>query len=244
MNFESPVPRLFRFAHLYNVRDLGGYPTADGRYTRWRKYIRGSAEGFLAEEEKEHLYSSGVRMVVDLRHDDELRRTRSPLAGYRDIDYRHVNFLGGEIPVFDDYRRDMGDWYREWLTVSGTQIAQIFAIFARYPEQGIYFHCSIGKDRTGIITALILGLAGCAAADIVADYAESFDNNRDSETYRTIAESQKRYLYSKPEYMERMLRHLDEAYGGIPAYLKQIGLSAEELDSLRESFTAPAAECV
>ena len=83
----APAPRLFDFGHLYNVRDLGGYPTADGRRTRWRKYIRGSAEGFLTEAEKERLYEDGVRLIVDLRHDSELTRTRSPLAGYRDIAY-------------------------------------------------------------------------------------------------------------------------------------------------------------
>ncbi len=236
----APAPRLFDFGHLYNVRDLGGYPTADGRRTRWRKYIRGSAEGFLTEAEKERLYEDGVRLIVDLRHDSELTRTRSPLAGYRDIAYYHVNFLGRVIPIFDDYRRDLGDWYREWLNTSRAQIAEILGIFARHPAPGVYFHCSIGKDRTGIITALILGLAGCATEDIIANYAESSHNNRNSKTYLNTAPSQQRYLRSEPEYMERMLRHLAEAYGDIPEYLRQIGLAPDEIASLRENFTVAA----
>lgn len=221
------------FGGFYNMRDLGGYETQGGLITRWNKYIRSDAEGNLSAGEQEYLYGLGVRAVVDLRYPGEIRRKESPFKGYKDIKYYSVNML--ENYTFAGIN-DMGDAYIAWTETARDKILRVFRIFLDHLESGVIFHCSIGKDRTGITAALLLGLAGCSPADIVADYAESFANNSRRASYLDVPPDEKFYMYSEPEYMERFLAHLDSRYGGPAEYLVSIGLEPGEVEALKESF--------
>ena len=235
----AELPELPSFTGLYNVRDLGGRRTNDGRMTKYRKYVRSAAADALSETAKDALYHYGIRLIVDLRYESEILKTPNPLAGYRDIQYETVDLLNDFVPQLGPLYQDMGDLYIAWLEHSRAPIARVFRLFADHPDDGVLFHCSVGKDRTGLIAALLLGLAGCAPGDLIADYAESYHRLAPSPLYREAPPEFKPYLLSEPSYMEKTLRHLDHTYGGIAAYLRSIGLSAPTLAAITEGFFTP-----
>ena len=104
----------------------------------------------------------------------------------------------------------------------------------------VYFHCTAGKDRTGITAALLLDLMGCHEYDIVKDYSESYENNIEiNEELAKMMENEeaKQYLKSSPRYMMELLDYLREHYGSSKEYLLQIGLKNEEIEQLIENFT-------
>ena len=110
----------------------------------------------------------------------------------------------------------------------------------KYPYEGVMFHCSAGKDRTGVTAALLLDLIGCHEYDIVKDYSESYENNIDinaSLAQMMDNEEAKQYLRSSPRYMMELLDYLREHYGSAKEYLLEIGLKNEEIEQLIENFT-------
>ena len=101
-----------------------------------------------------------------------------------------------------------------------------------------YVFCSAGKDRTGIIAALLLELAGCHDHDIVKDYSESYANNQEiiEALKEMMDEETESFLTSSPRYMMIFLDYLREHYGSAKAYLYHIGMSEEDIEDIKQSF--------
>ena len=157
----------------YNVRDLGGYPTIEGRLTRSRVLIRAGTLDKLTPHGQRQLADYGVKTIVDLRDEQEANE-------YPDLFAPSTTYLN--LPFFGDTLSADETWYRHW-TDSPTlhelyqhyfdrcqpQIkAIISAVAASTP--GILFHCYAGKDRTGLIAALVLSSVGVPAEVIAEDY--------------------------------------------------------------------------
>lgn len=227
---------LFKFAALYNVRHLGGIKGLDGKKTKDYKYIRGSAKGALTTEEKEHLYVRGVRVIVDLRYESERIKAPSPVKDYKDMRYYNVDMMGEFWQMREQGYHDLTDLYRDLLDDAQDKIRDVLLIFLKHREEGIYFHCTAGKDRTGIISMLLLDLGGVDRATIIANYAESYEHNKERPGYKFMKEEWRKYTYSNPEYMETALAYLDEKYGGSENYLKLIGLDNDQIEALKASL--------
>ncbi|MDL2225233.1 tyrosine-protein phosphatase [Eubacteriales bacterium OttesenSCG-928-M02] len=225
-----------------NVRDLGGYPTADGKETQFHVLLRGGDITHLTEEDLSYLYTYGVRQVVDLRGTEEAETKRDKIRGYKDVAYVHApmfesihsNFMQGPFP--DDWD-GMVKLYYSLLEDSKAAIRKAFSAIAAAPGATL-FHCTAGKDRTGILSMLLLRLAGVPDAMIITDYQVSFENNS-ALMERLMAERMGQDIdvpvhvfYSKPEYMEKALAYLDDTYGSAQAYLLQIGVTQQELDAI------------
>ena len=136
--------------------------------------------------------------------------------------------------------KDLGGVYIYMLEGMKNKFKDLFDIFLKYPYDGVMFHCSAGKDRTGITAALLLDLMGCHEYDIVKDYSESYENNIEiNEELAKMMENEeaKQYLKSSPRYMMELLDYLREHYGSSKEYLLQIGLKNEEIEQLIENFT-------
>lgn len=227
---------LFKLNALYNVRDLGGLVTEEGNVTKAHKYIRGSAKGEMNEDEKAFFYQNGTKVVVDLRYTNEVDKVLSPLRGYEDIKYYNVDMMGEFFQMREQGYVDLSDLYLDLLEDSQDKIARVMKIFVEHENEGIYFHCTAGKDRTGIISMLLLDLIKVPREIIVSNYAESYENNKDRPGYRHMKEEWKKYVLSNPEYIERALDHVNHKYGSTVNYLYHIGLTEEDLASLRRSF--------
>jgi protein-tyrosine phosphatase len=167
---------------LYNARDLGGYPTRDGGMTKYGVFIRSEAPRDLPESDLLFLRAYGVKASVDFRGDKEVSRQPSCLDGVAGMDYfrsptfneqvafgtRDKGKKGPPVSSFVDWGQkyaEMADDCRDW-------VREVFGILDSI-DGGVLFHCTTGKDRTGVVSALLLGLAGVPEDDIVADYCIS-----------------------------------------------------------------------
>ncbi len=221
-----------------NVRDLGGYDTADGRTTRWRRYLRADGLHQLADAAREELLGLGLRTVVDLRRGSELAERPSVFAATEGVDYRHVDFVGEgptdpSQPLLEGAERT-GDIYCQYLEVRREQVLETLRTLAEPGAVPALFNCAAGKDRTGVTAALLLGLAGVPDEVIAEDYGLSgwfLVHRLEEDDPRTRQEYQEQA--SPARAMEIVLEHLNGEFGGFEPFVRSIGLTAEEVTRLR-----------
>lgn len=152
-----------------NARDLGGLPTADGRRTRYGVLFRSDSTCGLTGRGRRDLLDHGVRTVVDLRRKDELEEDRNPFAAMDGVEYRHRPFNDTAVEERIREIASPADRYRLMIDVGGERIARIFEVLASAPR-AVLFHCLSGRDRTGMVAALALSLAGVAGEQVETDY--------------------------------------------------------------------------
>ncbi|SCE86814.1 tyrosine-protein phosphatase [Micromonospora mirobrigensis] len=207
------MPRL-RWPDLRNARDLGGLPTVDGGRIRERALIRTDNHGRLVPAGIDAIRSYGVTRVIDLRWGWEAAKYPSPLAG--DERYRLIPACfdpTGDEEIPPDSYRLMADTSRGRLAAALTAVAEA-------PPGGVVLHCHAGRDRTGLVAALALHVAGVAVESIAADYA--------------LTEN------SPPEMMVNTFAHLQARYGGVDEYLVGCGLAPGQLAGIRARLTEAA----
>lgn len=221
---------------MQNLRDIGGYPALEGHVTAWERLLRGDNPAGLTETEIRWLLDREITTIVDLRSDEETVRKPDQLATHPDFHYFHSPLLGGErLPNLE------ADVARAYFNTLDRKVSpcQTLRLIAQAPG-GVLFHCTAGKDRTGMIAALLLSLVGVSRADVLADYQVS-------EVYLAEIIAQIKEVFpdlapfagaSKSAYMDDCLDILEEAYGSVPGYLRAIGLSEGELDALRAKVLA------
>jgi protein-tyrosine phosphatase len=226
------------FPSLLNARDLGGHPTSDGAVTRARSLVRADDLAQLSSEGLGALADYGIETVLDLRWPEEIASAPSPvprrLPGVR---YLSISLLA----------RSPAEWgalggccaKEQWkctvLERLQPQLKEALAAIAAAGPGTLLFHCVAGKDRTGIIAALLLALAQVTPATIAADYAASSENLREAylSRYRDGDPAAIIEAVRCPESaVYNMLDYLERA-GGIRAYLGGIGLGAAEITRLR-----------
>ena len=214
---------------------MGGYATEDGRETRWGAVVRSAALGTLTEAGRAALADYGVRAIVDLRLPDELDREPNPFAepGDHGIAYTNVSFIDPAAAPPEELSTLAEDYLRMLDRYRGA-VADVMAVVAGVPEGGVLIHCAAGKDRTGLISALLLGLVGVPAATIAGDYALT------GELLPERVAMPARFAPTA-EVMLEMLQKLTDRYGGAEPYLNEAGVSRGDLDRLRERLLAPAA---
>lgn len=245
MQYMTREERLIALEKMVNTRDLGGYETQDGHYSKAHKYIRASSPANASKKDIQTLKDYGVKVVVDLRSDFEKEKQVNPFKQDPDIDFYEVNIFDSTtasvIPDEAKQYKDLGGVYIYMLEGVKNKFKELFDIFLKYPYEGILFHCSAGKDRTGVTSALLLDLIGCHEYDIVKDYSESYENNKEMNDNLAQMlnndEEAKQYLRSSPRYMMEFLDYLREHYGSSKEYLLEIGLSSDDIEQLIENFT-------
>lgn len=244
MLYMTREERMIPLEKMVNTRDLGGYETQSGTYSKAHKYIRASSPANATQRDLEDLKAYGVKAVIDLRSDFEKKHQANPFKNDQDIDFYEVNLFDSTkasvVPEEVRMYKDLGGVYIYTLEAMKKKFKDIFDIFLKYPYETVLFHCSAGKDRTGMTAALLLDLIGCHEYDIVKDYSESYENNieiNESLTQMMESEEAKQYLKSSPRYMMEFLDYLREHYGSSKEYLLEIGLKIDEIDQLIENFT-------
>lgn len=222
----------------YNIRDIGGYAALDGRSTRWRTFLRADSLSTLSVESQRLLLEYPVRTIIDLRRTAELRKAPALFADSPTLRYVNISLLEDEQQV--RAAQSLQTFYRLILETCQEQIRQIFTFLAAEALFPCLVHCTIGKDRTGLITALLLSLAGVPAHIIAHDYALSerylapfFTTFRAQVTHQGNAGETFEWLLSAhPETMLATLAYLEEQYGSVNAYLRAIGMTNEQLERL------------
>jgi protein-tyrosine phosphatase len=249
MHTSEPARRLSWDA-CYNVRDLGGYATSDGTQTRWRSFVRADTMCRLTVDGRTALLDYGVRTVLDLRRSDELRLDPNPFAappGQTSL----VTYLNLPLGAGASIHERAAVKAASGTTLEGLfctvldnywrGIAAILAAIASAPEGGVLFHCHAGKDRTGIVAALLLTLAGVSYPTIAEDYALSavclqpiYDEQLRQEPDPARREWMATWMATTPETMLAILAHLDAKHGGAEAYLLASGVTGEKVERIRQ----------
>lgn len=167
--------RHIEFTSLCNFRDVGGYAAEDGRTVKWQRFYRADSLGWLAGDDLLAFQALRVRNVIDLRHPFEVERAgRVPETEGQHYQNLPIEGRRWNTSVFSEevgIARYLADRYLE-VTEDGVEnLRTALETIARPDNAPVVVHCAAGKDRTGVLTALVLSLAGVSEDDIVADYA-------------------------------------------------------------------------
>lgn len=230
----------------HNIRDLGGYPRVTGGTTQWRRILRGESLHYLDPQSIDELAASDLALVVDLRGPHETGLARHPFSTHPQVGYRNIALFDalGRIELAET-PFDMAQRYRDALDKCGPRFAEVLRAIIDAPPGMVMFHCTAGKDRTGLVAALVLLACGVERSEIVADYAltASAHGLIDHLRERALAaggepEHIERVLASDAETMLAMIAHLDDAHGGIDSYFAAIGLTATQTQKLNDRLCA------
>jgi protein-tyrosine phosphatase len=231
-----------------NVRDLGGHPTEDGSVTRFGAVVRADSIRQMSDAGWAALSDYGVGRIVDLRFHDELEAdpprevhvevVHVPVFPHPDTGaWAELDKLSAAAPDHVTATRDV---YLALLLLLPERFAAAVEAVADAPEGAVVVHCTAGKDRTGLVTALLLRLAGVGIAEIAADYAVSGANLRERarpwiEEAETEEELRRRErIASTPaEGMTGVLEELQRRYGGVAGYLRDGGAEEAVLERAR-----------
>lgn len=242
-----PRSRDLAWDGLLNARDLGGHPTEDGDETRWGSIVRADSVRQLSEEGWRAVVDYGVRTVVDLRSEEEL--AADPPAELP-VDAVHVSFFDDRPDVFEQVEEASAgaathaeatrDVYLIFLEHFRANVAAAIRAVAQAPDGGVVVHCHGGKDRTGLVSAFLLRLAGVSIEDIATDYSLSEERlrTRHEEWFAQAAdeaELERLHRISKTpaSAMVDVLEELERRYGSIAGYLRAGGATDEELQRAR-----------
>jgi protein-tyrosine phosphatase len=237
------VQRRIALEGCLNFRDLGGYPTADGRRVRWRQLFRSDSLHLLSTADVRQLRDDlGLGCVIDLRSTAELRKEGRGLLEAQPMRFHH-------LPLFDGERGDrseappfssLGELYFLMIEHAAPAVGKVVTALAESGCPAV-FHCAAGKDRTGVISAVLLGLLDVPDEVVVADYAATreqleaiVDRLMSLEGYQAmLAELPPDTMHAEPETMITLLGRVRSTYGSMTEYARSAGVSAETIATLR-----------
>ena len=242
--------RLLPFESTENFRDLGGYASSLGGTTKWRTIFRSDGLQALTETDLAHFESLGVRVVYDLRRDSERseRPNRVPSEAHclmAAVDQAGV--LSDVRPALTGTRGGeelLRSMYGQMVEHSAEPIARVVAGLADVSRLPAVFHCHAGKDRTGLIAALLLDLLGVERETVLDDYEViSVLHVANPHSYQMLIDSglepaAAAGALGAPRWaMEATLHDIDEHHGGSEKYLIEMGgLEHRAVDRLRDSL--------
>lgn len=228
---------------MVNVRDLGGFRTKTGQLTKSRVFLRGDAPYRISDSARLHIIESGLTTVIDMRYPHEVAQRPNRFAGVSTVAFANIP-LYVETTFFAMIRqmRDIGQWYCTILDSGGPPIKDIITALAQ-AEGMCLIHCYLGKDRTGIVSALLLDLVGVAEEDIVADYMLTYERLLPMKDELAVIRP---FFVSKPqfeaimdtriEYITTFFEHMRRNYTNAEGFFRAIGVSEDVVTMLRTKF--------
>jgi protein-tyrosine phosphatase len=238
---ESAAARALLWEGCCNIRDLGGLPTEDGGETRFRVVVRADDVALLSPAGWKALAAYGVDRIVDLRHEDPpydapAKVVRAPLID--DPAIREIDLQLSDVDDPVEWRRRN---YLFFLDRFAANFGRAVSAIAAPTTGTVLVHCSGGVDRTGLVAALLLRVAGVGTDAVAADYAESEANWAPSiaewiEAAPDETERRKRRLLAvmPAEAMRGALAELERRRGSARQYLLDAGIDAVALDRFCE----------
>lgn len=233
--------------HLSNCRDLGGYGCGRAEMVSFGRLYRSEAPVYLENEEWDVIEKMGVKTIIDLRSESEQRfapyivlhaieKISYPLQQYE----THVPVDSIEKDKLAEmaasaFGKSLEEGYERMVEDAPQRMAALLGMIARALEKGaVLFHCTVGKDRTGVLSAIIYLLCGVDDADIIADYQVSSTYLAGNPMFGSVPAEMRSFLASDPETMKSFLeaaRRKD--YLGL---LREHGLTHETVDLIKKNL--------
>ncbi len=251
-NMAEKYNRHLGFKSVTNFRDIGGYPARGGRTVAWRKVFRCGEFRNLTPDDLERLTGElGVVSVIDLRSGLELQNNGKGLLEGSEIKYCNIAFMTDDDPGANASRyahcTNMGEFYLEMARQKefGQKIVEALEVIADPENHPIVFHCAVGKDRTGMLAAVLLSLVGVAEKDIIEDYALSEPymdellarlKNNPPKSGGPPMDIPEYFWKASPESMSLFLNTLHKDYGSIQGYLEIMGSESSLIKRLEKAL--------
>lgn len=248
--------RLVALDGVHNFRDLGGYVMGDGRAIGWGRLYRADGLYRLTDADLDLLDAIGIRTVIDLRSAAEVEQygtfpfERHPVA-FHVLPIMDATWRDADVPSFEESEQgevDFLTWaYRDMLIAGGDRFAQAIHQLAVPAAAPAVFHCAAGKDRTGVLAALVLGGLGVHRDVVVADYGLTRAGMERMRTWvqanhpamaARMSETPSFMLAAHPQAMANTFDELVAEHGSIRNYLATIGVGGAILDALAHNLTA------
>lgn len=221
-----------------NTRDLGGYCTKDGKVTKFNVFVRSNRLTELTYEDNEFLRKYNITDIIDLRGNTNIQ---SSFISDDNInkDYFNLHYIPLSNIEIEQYVKEnsqtkefnYGIGY-SYLLKNKEKIKKIFKVLIN-SEGGVLFHCSAGKDRTGVIAALILGVCNVNQLDIIANYQVTSTYMKDEEIMKKYDDNLQK---SDADYMDTFIKILYKQYGSFENYLLSCDILKEEINRLKNKF--------
>lgn len=230
--------RVIDLEGTHNFRDVGGYPTTDGRITRARILFRSDALHDLDDEGRARLDELEVRTVVDLRTEHERQERPDAIGGRTLIEHEIFGSVGAGIGP-----ANLPEVYDLMIDHLGDRLTGAVRALAVPDALPAVVHCTAGKDRTGVVIGLVLSAIGVPDEVVAADYAATalFLTPAFVDVLTAAsAQLDDAMLLSDAAFMHALLARVTAEHGGAAAYLRSHGLTDNELDRLRDALTTEA----
>ena len=236
------LERFIRLEGAANFRDIGGYLTRTGRQVRTGKIFRSDELSELSDVDLTILDRLGMRRILDLRSREEVKKKADRIPENGPFEYIHIPVYEKEprwdyLPAILFKRHKLGEVlsarYFDMIEKRAEVFGKIVASFADLKNLPAVYHCNAGKDRTGIVTALVLSILGVPDETIIADYSlsnlgfdhyfgEFVEDSRHAPLGVADEEFQGLFI-AQPDWMKNLLAHLNQSYGSVEAYLIKKG---------------------
>lgn len=226
--------------NVKNARELGGVPTMDGQVTKWGRFLRTATLDDIKIDDINILKDYGVESIIDLRREGEIPfDSDSHRLIKENFNYNHISLAPDaemrkeEIEQIINREVSVGSTYRN-LIDNFPKIRQIMDVFAS--TKGIsLFHCQEGKDRTGVVSMILMGLANVGRSDIIADYeissaylgyVERYDENEPYSVFRI----------TNPYYMKEAYEYIARKYDSFEGYLSYAGVGENSIQKVKNKL--------
>jgi protein-tyrosine phosphatase len=237
------------FEVILNFRDLGGYKTKDGRTIAWRRLFRSADFRNITENDLIRLKELGLKSVIDLRSSGERETRQNEFLNENGIQYFSIPFLSADKKRNSEEKKpdkikNMGEFYL-LLVKQKTfmkRLKEALKIIAKPENHPVVFHCAIGKDRTGVLAAIILSILGVEDSDIIQDYyltsnfMKELNQRIDNDPHYSglPKDLPSFFLKAAPESMVTFLSKLKQEYGSVNNYLKSHGIRGSLIKRLND----------
>lgn len=217
-----------------NTRELGGYLTAFGNVTLCSRLLRSDEPLCPDSRDIAYLLKERITTIIDLRGKQEMEKRPNPFADMPGFFYRNIPIEeGGAIP------ESTAAVPGSYLAIAGAANSrQVYQCIAHAPE-GVLFHCAAGKDRTGVVSAVLLLLVGVCEEDIIENYmlTKEYNQKRFLRARQSFPNIDINIIIPHEEYMRKFLHMFRAAYGDARQYLENIGLPESEVRLIVHKLT-------
>ncbi|MCR5599900.1 MAG: tyrosine-protein phosphatase [Ruminococcus sp.] len=217
----------------YNTRELGGFRTVSGKMTRNNVYWRSDVPSQPVAEDIEKLLSAHITTIIDMRTQWEVEKNSDMLSETAGFEYLHFPITEGSgVP---ESLEAVPLSYMEIATAEN--MPKVMKTIAEI-SNGVLFHCTAGKDRTGVVSAIILMTCGAYREDIVNDYVVSreYNHKRLAAFLEAHPEVDRNIVLANEKSMNGFIDLFTERFGTVDGYFEAMGLSAQHADMIRNKL--------
>ena len=229
------ILRRYTFENILNCRDIGGYPTPDGA-TKFGRFIRCGIVNIPEQWEIDKLNELSIGTSIDLRGTYEAQKTPLGLERLDGADVYNLPLFEFNVATKVGMDLPLAEIYAEIADNQMHNIARVLNTIADAKDGIVMYNCFFGKDRTGILTMLLLSIAGVSKEDIIADYQQTYTYIKPYILTHSdvLWDKNSEKHYSLPETMEELITKIEAKHGTILDYIRTSGVSDEAIERIRK----------